>query len=396
MRIAVFNQHFDIGGVETLLLSLLPQFVRLGHHVDVYLLEPDRANATLPELTATGVLAHGIDRLRHASSPVHYDVALATNPATLFTLFGLIQQQRLHVACPLVGVYQTRMFCLDRGVFDMHNRLTKALFGKIDPRNVVFGNDACRDEHASAIPAMAHAPVVPLIVDLVRFARRPAWRGSDPLKIVSIGRLDHFKTYNLSMPAVLRRLRDAGHPVVWDVYGDGPLRADMQRSAQAHGVQAHVRLHGPVAYGAIPGVLAEAFAFVGSGLAMMEAAACGVPAVPAIEYSDKPQTYGLAHELEGISFFEPGLAWPRHDIADKLLQLLRATPESYESMGDAGRAKMALFSAETVALRYLEVMAGATRARPVLSAASRAVYRLSAGAHRRARAWRLGLRLRRN
>lgn len=387
MRIAVFNQHFDIGGVEAFLLSLLGQFARLGHDVDVFLLEPDRDNALLGALVAEGVRAQGIDRLRHGNGAARYDVALVTNPATLFTLLRLLDRQHLHADRLIVGVYQTRMFCLDRGALNLHNRLTRQLFGRLDPRNAIFGNDACRAEHAQTVPAMAGAPVVPLIVDLARFERRPVRRRDAWLRVVSIGRLDHFKTYNLSMPGVIRRLRDAGHPVVWDVYGDGPLREAMHRCADALGVRAHVRLHGPVAYDAIPGVLAEAFSFVGSGLAMMEAAACGVPAVAAIEYSDQPQTFGFVHQIAGISFFEPGLALPRHDIGDKLLELLDASPEAYESMGDAARAAMTPFSAAVVAPRYLEIMRGASVDRPPLTASSNAAYRISAWAHSRGGAW---------
>jgi glycosyltransferase involved in cell wall biosynthesis len=382
MRIAVFNQHVDVGGVEAFLLSLLGQFVRLGHDVDMFLLEPDRDNALLGAMVASGVRVQGIDRLRHGNSSGPFDVALATNPATLFALLRLLHRQRLQADRLVVGVYQTRMFCLDRGPLSLHNRLTRQLFGKLDPRNAIFGNDACRAEHAQAIPAMAAAPVVPLIVDVARFSRRPVRRRDACFRIVSIGRLDHFKTYNLSMPGVIRRLRDAGHPVVWDVYGEGPLRGAMQRCAAELGVREHVRLHGLVDYGAIPEVLAQAFAFVGSGLAMMEAAACGVPAVAAIEYSDQPQTFGFVHQVDGISFFEPGIALPRHDIGEKLLELLDASPDAYESMGDAARAAMMPFSAAVVAPRYLEVMHIASRDHPVLTTSSDAAYRISAWAHR--------------
>jgi len=393
VKIAVINQHFDIGGVETFLVSLLGQFVLLGHQVDVFLLEPDRENALLSALQGVGVQVRDLDGLRHGNAGARYSAAMATNPASLFELLRLLERGFMQAERVIVGVYQTRMFCLDRGPFSVHNRLTRELFGRVDPRNAIFGNDACRAEHAQTMPAMSAAPVVPLIVDLARFARRPALRRDGALKIVSIGRLDHFKTYNLTMPGVIRRLRDAGHPVDWHVYGDGSLRAAMDRSVETAGVAPHVRLHGSVAYGLLPGVLADAFAFVGSGMAMMEAAACGVAALPAIEYCERPETFGFVQHIEGISFFEPGRALPRHDIGDKLLDLLGATPAAYEAMGDAARAKMSLFSAPQVAQRYLEVMGRASRERPRLGGGSYAAYRSSAWAHRRAKAWLRGVGL---
>lgn len=393
MKIAVVNQHFHIGGVETFLLSLLEQFVLLGHQVDVFLLEPDGENALLPTLKGLGVQVRSPGALRDGNGRAKYNLAMATNPASLFELLRMLERGLMQAERMLVGVYQTRMFCLDRGPFSLHNRLTRALFGRVEPRNAIFGNDACRAEHARSTPAMSAAPVVPLIVDLDRFARRPALRHNGLLKIVSVGRLDHFKTYNLTMPGVIRRLRDGGHPVVWHVYGDGPLRAAVDRSVEEAGVAPQVRLHGSVAYDRLPGLLADAFAFVGSGLAMMEASAFGVPALPAIEYSERPETFGFVQDIEGISFFEPGRALPRHDIGDKLLELLGATPAAYESMGDAARAKMSPFSAPQVARRYLEIMAGASDERPVLGGPRYAAYRSSAWAHRQAKAWLGGLGL---
>jgi glycosyltransferase involved in cell wall biosynthesis len=170
---------------------------------------------------------------------------------------------------------------------------------------------------------MADAPVIPLIVDGEKFPRRAPRGACAPPRLVSIGRLDHFKTYNLTMLSVVRRLRDLGHDVSWDVYGTGMLQSRMTSKIAELNLGRHVRLMGNVDYRRIPEVLADAFAFIGSGLSMMEASACGVPSLPAIEYADLPQTFGFPHEIEGISFFEPSLPLPRQDIGDRLIDLLQ-------------------------------------------------------------------------
>jgi glycosyltransferase involved in cell wall biosynthesis len=394
MKIAIINQHFDFGGVETFLLSLIRQFGRLGHEVDCFLLEPHRANALMPQLQALGVRIEALSALRQSGGDRHYDVAMVTNPATLFESLRQLSDCGLRVKRFVVGVYQTRMFCLDRGPLNLHNRLTRRVFATVPTANAIFGNDACRAEHAKRLPAMASAPVIALIVDGDKFTRRPALRRSKTLRLVSIGRLEPFKTYNLSMLDVVRRLREQGHAVVWDVYGSGPLQTNMAQRVAQLGLAEHVRLCGNVAYDAIPGVLGDAFAFVGSGLSMMEAAACGVPTLPAIEYSDRAETFGFVQDIDGISFFEPNLAFPRHDIADTLCRLIRLSPEAYEAIGDAGRAKMAVFFAEAAAQRYLEVFRSCSLERPVLNAATYWAYRASAALHHRGRALlrRLGQR----
>lgn len=382
MKIAIVNQHFHIGGVETFMLSLIRQFMRMGHEVDVFLIELDNANVLIPELKTLGATVGGFGALTREGGRRRYDVTLVTNPQTLFETLRLLAKGGLQSDRLVLGAYQTRMYVLDRGPLNYHNRLTRQVFGRVPASNVIFGNDACREEHAKAVPTMAAAPVIPLIVDGEKFPRRPPFTREQPLRVVSIGRLDHFKTYNITMPAVIRRLRDQGHDVVWDVYGTGPLDAEMRRRASEQGVSENVRLLGNVSYSDIPAVLQHAFAFVGTGLSMMEAAACGVPSLPAIEYSKTPDTFGFVQDIDGISFFEPGLPLPRHDIGDKLAELIDKSGTAYEAIGDAGRAKMSGFFPATVARRYVEVLQSASPERPTLSAFTHGIYWVSAALHR--------------
>jgi glycosyltransferase involved in cell wall biosynthesis len=384
MKIAIVNQHFHIGGVETFLLSLIGQFKRMGHDVHVFLLEPDGTNALLPDLRVLGTVIEPFHVLRrHADRPVrHFDVMLFTNTDTFFAVLRGLSRGDFEADRVMAGTYQTRMYCLDRGPLNLHNRLVREVFAKMPVRNVIFGNDACRDEHSRLTPAMADAPVIPLIVDGEKFPRRAPRGACAPPRLVSIGRLDHFKTYNLTMLSVVRRLRDLGHDVSWDVYGTGMLQSRMTSKIAELNLGRHVRLMGNVDYRRIPEVLADAFAFIGSGLSMMEASACGVPSLPAIEYADLPQTFGFPHEIEGISFFEPSLPLPRQDIGDRLIDLLQRSPAAYEAVGDAGRAKMSGFFPAAVAAQYIEAFSTASIARPRLDAARHAIFQASAMAHR--------------
>jgi glycosyltransferase involved in cell wall biosynthesis len=394
MKIAIVNQHFHIGGVETFLLSLVRQFGLSGHDVHLFLVDMEGPNALLAGLRSLGVRVQGLDELPCRGSQPEFDIALVTNPETLFKTLRMLERGDLKARSLVVGVYQTRMFCLDRGPLNLHNRLTRKVFSRMPVRNVIFGNDACRDEHARTAPAMARSPIIPLIVDGEKFARRMPLESSSPRRIVSIGRLDHFKTYNLTMLEVIRRLRELGHDVCWDVYGTGMLQPQMERRIAELGLSDAVRLLGNIDYRAIPRALADAFAFVGSGLSMMEAAACGVPALPAIEYDDKPETFGFPNEIDGISFFEPGLPLARRDIGDKLLELIRMPPDRYEALADAGRHKMSIFFAPTVADRYIEVFQGAESERPLLGAVGFAMFDASAKLHRDGLAMFKRLRLR--
>jgi glycosyltransferase involved in cell wall biosynthesis len=382
MKIAIVNQHFHIGGVETFLLSLIRQFKRQGHDVYVFLLEAENANALLPGVLALDVVVAPFETLRStAGSYPSFDIVLVTNTNTFCETLRQLTRGGFEADRLVVGAYQTRMYCLDRGPLNLHNRLVQHLFARVPVANAIFGNDACRSEHARIAPAMAQAPIVPLIVDGEKFPRRGVRDPNAPMRIVSIGRFDHFKTYNLTMPDVIRRLLDRGHAVRWDVYGSGILQAPMTQRIAELGLSEHIRLYGDIDYSSIPRVLDNAFAFVGSGLSMMEAAACGVPSLPAIEYNNLPRTFGFPHEIPGISFFEPGLSLPCYDLADKLETLIRATPAEYESIGDAGREKMSIFSPQTVAGRYMQTFETASTKRPALGAIPYFLFKISAALH---------------
>lgn len=384
MKIAIVNQHFHIGGVETFLLSLINQFKLLGHDVHVYVLEPGNSNLLLPDLLALGAVVEPFDTLSVKSDPRPcFDITLVTNTNTFFETMRQLTLGNFAVDRLVVGVYQTRMYCLDRGPLNLHNRLVRKLFARMPVSNVIFGNDACRDEHARTAPVMAEAQLVPLIVDGKRFPRRLPLDPNAPMRIVSIGRLDHFKTYNLTMLDVLRRLINRGHAVCWHVYGSGPLYARMSQKIAELGLREHVILHGDIDYSAIPRVLDDAFVFVGSGLSMMEAAACGVPSLPAIEYDNLARTFGFPHELSGISFFEPGLNLPRYELIEKIEMLIHVTSAEYEYIGDAGRRKMSIFFPETVASRYIQSFEAASTMRPDLSAMSYFIFKVSTAFHLR-------------
>ena len=91
-------------------------------------------------------------------------------------------------------------------------------------QNVFFMNDANANELSECIARDFRAsPIVPLGIDLVRFrsvTRRPARR-----KIVSVGRIVDFKTYNFWMLDVIQRLNATEDRFEYHVYGTGQLDA---------------------------------------------------------------------------------------------------------------------------------------------------------------------------
>lgn len=361
LRIALVNQHFAIGGVETFLCNLAPALVRLGCDIEIYTIE-DRCDARLlARLKSSGVrLFLGRENWKNGLVGARqvYSAVIVTNPATMMAIgrqsdLYIRAQQRM-----LVLVFQTRMFCLKRGIWDVHNNLVSKVFKRFPAENLVFANTACKVTHAQELATnFSRSAVIPLIVDGERFnRRRKDVNRDDVLRIVSIGRLEHFKTYNLTMLDVVRRLRQRGLNVLWEVYGSGPLQGRMAETARDYNISDAVSFCGDINYDEIPRALNQAFAFVGSGLSVMEAAAMGVPSIPAIEYSQQPRAFGFISDISGDSFFEPGISDTEYDIADLLRDLAQKSASEYEALGDRCRERMTPFFSGNVAQKYLDAI----------------------------------------
>jgi glycosyltransferase involved in cell wall biosynthesis len=100
--------------------------------------------------------------------------------------------------------------------------------------------------------------------------------------LVTAGRLDDRKNHGFLLE-VLRLAADAGHRLTLDIYGDGPLRGDLERRIAAMGLSGQVRLRGfrSDIRRFLPGYKAYVHAAYAetSSLAIIEAMAAGLPIV---------------------------------------------------------------------------------------------------------------------
>lgn len=121
--------------------------------------------------------------------------------------------------------------------------------------------------------------VMPLGVDTDRFAPPPA-SGNRRRRLLHVASLVPVKAQEVLLRAV------AGLPdVALDIVGDGPRRGALERLAASLGVSSRVVFHGEVAHERLPSFYRTGALFVLSSryesqnLAVIEAAACGMPAV---------------------------------------------------------------------------------------------------------------------
>jgi len=200
---------------------------------------------------------------------------------------------------------------------------------------------ATSDALAERVQALAGRPayVIPFGVDLERFSpRADPSRDSDVIRIASVKALEDVydpETLLVAFAELNRRL--AGRSMRLIFVGDGTLRARLVQMAGSLGVADRVEFRGHVPHDAVASVLqsgdilANLSRYEGFGVSVVEAAACGVPAVAS-------DVGGLREVVEDG---RTGLLVPPGDpgaAADALERLVRDSVLRAD-MGQAARAR---------------------------------------------------------
>jgi glycosyltransferase involved in cell wall biosynthesis len=178
------------------------------------------------------------------------------------------------------------------------------------------------------------------------------------------------------MIRLVHDLRARGHDFSYHVYGDGPRRAELEAEVRRLGLQGAVFFHGTVPYERFADVVADAFAFVGTGTSLVEAAACGVPSLVAIPGHTDPVSHGWIQDVAGNEFGGPAPGHPEHRIEDLLLALDALDEGGYLAVGAASRRRAEEFALPELVPRFVELLQGAVPFPLSISAVDRALGQL--------------------
>lgn len=370
MRILFLYDNLQLGGIQTLMVRLAERLSSRGS--GIFLLLNRAGGSELPSrVAASGKVVIEKTTL---NVPLRFRSSLSCQPDVImaFDTCSLIEAVSLSQHCfpgarVVVGVYHPREFCVPPKRQRLRDRLGSRILRDMPRENILFMNEHCRAEHAERLGDwFAKSWIVPLPVDLSRYSANQR-RRVQPNKLVSIGRLTSFKTYNRTMIPLLAEMRRNGHRYQYDIYGDGPERGLIHDLIQRHDVGEFVRLHGEVPYRDLPAVLEDAHAFIGMGTALVEASACGVPSIVAVESARAPETYGFFHELEDLNTGENVTGRAAHRIRDKILELPSEGPE-YNEHCERARRKARRFAIDPIAMQYEEWFSQATSFRGAIPA----------------------------
>lgn len=136
------------------------------------------------------------------------------------------------------------------------------------------------------------------------------------IRICIVGRLVKFKSYILAAVRAISELSDSGGlDVELDIYGEGPLRLDIEEVISLSGSK-RVKLCGSFEYSVFDDVVGRYDLFLGSGTAIVQAASIGVPSIIGIESEVNFVSYGYFSEMYRLEYHRGNLAMPKRSILD--------------------------------------------------------------------------------
>ena len=212
-----------------------------------------------------------------------------------------------------IGVYHSLEFCWGTQQLPYFERKNRELFfDKTSKGSIIFFNESMLPLYEKVRgQSFSEVNLFPLgVIESSNTSQeqisQPSLSGSS-LKLVSVGRLVPFKTYNLHMIDVVAKLLRDGIAVEYDIYGDGPLEQEIRKRVSEQGLQTHINLKGILDYDRFAEVVSSYDIFIGSGSAIVQAAGLGVSAIVGIENIEVPDTYGFLADIDGFSYNEDGL-----------------------------------------------------------------------------------------
>lgn len=363
MRILLVYGSMQLGGVQTLILRICRHLATCGYEVTLFL-EHANGEELLQSISryARVVIARRPGWWTGTAAP------LQPTPFSYiycFDMLSLLRALTIQQTCSpgakvLVGVYFPREYCWRSATERYVQRLTRNILRQIPEQNVVFMNTTNAIALSSCLGRrFDNSPIVPIPIEVGDLDVRSS--AVNRRRIVSVGRVTDFKTYNFHMLDVIRVLRARGFDCQYDIYGWGDDESLLRKHIVAQGVSEWVHFHGPVRYSNLKSVLQSAFLFVGMGTALLEAAALGIPSLVAVESASGPMTYGFLHELpeDENNLGETDERYATYSLIDRIEWLYARSPEQYDDLRRATFARAQQYSLESVMARFISAFTGA-------------------------------------
>ncbi|MEZ9145899.1 glycosyltransferase family 4 protein [Vibrio sp. 10N.286.52.C3] len=261
------------------------------------------------------------------------------------TLIPAYQVSSLVCATLTLGCYHPREFTWKASFFDYFRAVQLDLIYRMPSRNIFYcTQDIARESMSATQGEMDSKIVIPLCVD----DETGIYSNYSSNRIVSVGRLVGFKSYNENIIKILDKLNDSlvgRPPFEYHIYGSGPNEKHLKYLASK--IRSKVIFNGEVKYDNMKSVIKDSFIYIGTGSTLMESAILGVPTIIGIDSIKTPDTYGFYHEVEGTNNGEVDPSLNVKPILDVILGIIK-NKSDYDLAAIHGKERACHFSVSSV------------------------------------------------
>lgn len=251
-----------------------------------------------------------------------------------------------------IGVYHQNEFEFKNMNYYFSRYISNAL-SKVSDNNMIFFNESSRHRFCTKYNlSNSLGLVTPIGIDLVD--RYPKERLCDQFRLVSVGNLVGFKTYNQVVISLLPSLLIKYPTIRYDIIGNGPCFDSLVNLSKKLGLQHVVTFHGVLEYDKAFELVEKADVFIGSGTAILEASIRYIPSIIGIECEFEPITYGFISDVDGFDYNEKMAHIEKVQISDCIEKVLSSQSEWYKLSQDC-HAKALTFGISETYVDFINV-----------------------------------------
>ncbi len=350
MNILFVRNYASVDGMFTLLLRLGKKFKQDGHNI--FYIDFGVKTELDAEIVETFKLLTPMDLLARKNLP-DIDVLFPfADGDLLYWSINKLKNNYFKNAKFIMGVYHPRAYYNSTYLGPSPDtRIYRSLFRIIPSENIVFMNEIVKREHENYFKLkFTNSPIIPLPIKLENKLRD--FKNVNRKKIVSVGRLENSKKYVIAMMEVIVQLTDEGHDYKFYIYGHGQLKDFIINYIKSKNIGHNIFFMGVLEYKNLYAVLQDAFMFVGTGTALIEASSMGIPSLQAIDSEKRLVSYGFFDTLKGLSLGEINEDLPLINMKSSIKELAQKNAREYYELSLAHISRANIFNIDEVIKQY--------------------------------------------
>ncbi len=353
--IALVHKNLKPGGIETLIVRMAKWLSAHDYNVTLFLyssggpllrelegvegvtvvVDEDTADPTVNLWLASKMISK-----RFATS---FDFVYSFDPKSFLVSYLLPAKKRMS------GVYHPESYSA-RNVATVIKTL-KFIDSKFY-KKLMFMNPSIKERTERAIGENLNDKFFPLPLD---FAAAANIQGKfHSRRIVSIGQLAHFRTYNYYMIDIMENLIKLDPTFTYHIYGAGHGEDELREKIEHSPARDHIVLHGAFTARDKQQALRDTFCFVGMGVPLIEAAGCGIPAIVGKINDLEGVTEGFLHQLPAFESGESAVSEQHLVAVEEQIKQLMASEVTYKQIAKQERFKANEFESNHVMQNFIK------------------------------------------